>query len=58
MAFFVLTRFVLVKYSRAYVERSSQGTSSLASQLTTLSLDKAIKKRLENRLTVAITLNV
>ena len=39
MAFFVLTRFVLVKYSRAFVERPSQGTSSLASRLTTVSLD-------------------
>ena len=35
MAFFILTRFVLVKY----VERPSQGTSSLASRLTTVSLD-------------------
>ena len=41
MAFFILTRFVLVKYSRAFVERPSQGTSSLASRLTTVSLDKA-----------------
>ena len=40
MAFFLLTRFVLVKYSRAFVERPSQGTSSLALQLTTVSLDK------------------
>ena len=40
MAFFILTRFVLVKYSRAFVERPSQGTSSLASRLTTVSLDK------------------
>ena len=32
-------RFVLVKYSRAFVERPSQGTSSLASRLTTVSLD-------------------
>ena len=39
MVFFVLTRFVLVKYSRAFVERPSQGTSSLASRLTTVSLD-------------------
>ena len=39
MAFLILTRFVLVKYSRAFVERPSQGTSSLASQLTTVSLD-------------------
>ena len=37
--FFILTRFVLVKYSRAFVERPSQGTSSLASQPTTVSLD-------------------
>ena len=39
MAFFILTGFVLVKYSRAFVERPSQGTSSLASRLTTVSLD-------------------
>ena len=39
MVFFVLARFVLVKYSRAFVERPSQGTSSLASRLTTVSLD-------------------
>ena len=39
MAFFILTRVVLVKYSRAFVERPSQGTSSLALQLTTVSLD-------------------
>ena len=39
MAFFILTGFVLVKYSRAFVKRPSQGTSSLASQLTTVSLD-------------------
>ena len=39
MALFVLTWFVLVKYSRAFVERLSQGTSSLASRLTTVSLD-------------------
>ena len=39
MVFFVLTRFVLVKYSRAFVERPSQGTSSLASRLTTVNLD-------------------
>ena len=39
MAFFILTRFVLVKYSRAFVERPSQGTSSVASRLTTMSLD-------------------
>ena len=39
MAFFILTRFVLVKYSRAFVERPLQGTSSLASRLTTVSLD-------------------
>ena len=36
MAFFILTRFVLVKYSHAFVERPSQGTSS---RLTTVSLD-------------------
>ena len=39
MAFFILTRFFLVKYSRAFVERPSQGTSSLALRLTTVSLD-------------------
>ena len=39
MGFFILTRFVLVKYSRAFIERPSQGTSSLASRLTTVSLD-------------------
>ena len=44
MVFFVLTRFVLVKYSRAFVERPSQGTSSLASRLTTVSLDIYIYK--------------
>ena len=43
MAFFILTRFVLVKYSRAFVERPSQGTSSLASRLTTVSLDYIAK---------------
>ena len=44
MAFFILTRFVLVKYSRAFVERPSQGTSSLASRLTTVSLDTTLTK--------------
>ena len=39
MTFCILTRFVLVKYSRAFVERPLQGTSSLALQLTTVSLD-------------------
>ena len=39
MAFFILTRFVLVKHSHVLVERPSQGTSSVASQLTTMSLD-------------------
>ena len=39
MVFFILARFVLVKYSRAFVERLSQGASSLASRLTTVSLD-------------------
>ena len=39
MAFFISTRFILVKYSCAFVERPSQGTSSLASRLTTTSLD-------------------
>ena len=43
MAFFILTRFVLVKYSRAFVERPSQGTSSLASRLTTVSLDLQVQ---------------
>ena len=43
MVFFVLARFVLVKYSRAFVERPSQGTSSLASRLTTVSLDSYIR---------------
>ena len=43
MVFFVLARFVPVKYSRAFVERPSQGTSSLASRLTTVSLDPFIK---------------
>ena len=42
MVFFVLARFVLVKYSRAFVERPSQGTSSFASRLTTVSLDICI----------------
>ena len=46
MAFFILTRFVLVKYSRAFVERPSQGTSSLASRLTTVSLDIVRLKRI------------
>ena len=44
MAFFILTRFVLVKYSRAFVERPLQGTSSLAAQLTTVSLDSSSVK--------------
>ena len=39
MAFFILTRFVFVKYSCVFVKRPSQGTSYLASQLTTVSLD-------------------
>ena len=39
MAFSILTRFILVKYSHAFVERPLQGTSSLASRLTTVSLD-------------------
>ena len=34
-----ITRFVLVKYSCAFVKRLSQGTSSLVSRLTTVSLD-------------------
>ena len=41
---FLLTRFALVKYSRALVERPSQGTSSLASQLTTMSLDHHVRR--------------
>ena len=41
MAFFILTRFVLIKYSCAFIEWPSQDTSSLASQLTTVSLDIA-----------------
>ena len=40
MAFFVFTKFVLVKYSRAFVKRPLQGTSSLALRLTTVSFDK------------------
>ena len=40
MAFFILIRFVLVKYSHAFVKRPSQGTSSSALRLTTMSLDK------------------
>ena len=39
MAFLNLTRFVVVKYSCVFVERPSQGTSSLVSRLTTVSLD-------------------
>ena len=39
MVIFILTRFILVKYSRAFIERPSQDTSSLASRLTTISLD-------------------
>ena len=39
MAFFILTRFALLKYSLVFVERPSQGTSSLASQLSIMSLD-------------------
>ena len=39
MAFFVLTRFVLEKYSCAFVESLSRGISSLALRLTTVSLD-------------------
>ena len=45
MAFFILTMFVFVKYSRAFVKRLLQGTSSLASQLTTASLDICIAKQ-------------
>ena len=50
MAFFISTRFVLVKYSGAFVERPLQGTSSLASQLTTMSLDLYIYIYLYRRL--------
>ena len=39
MEFFILARFVHVKCSRAFVVRPLQGTSSLASRLTTVSLD-------------------
>ena len=39
MAFFILTRFVLVNNSCAFVETPSQGNFSLASRLTTVSLD-------------------
>ena len=39
MAFYILTRFVVAKYSCAFVERRLQRTSSLASRLTTVSLD-------------------
>ena len=42
MTFFILTRFGLIKYSHAFVERPSQGTSSLALQLTTVGLDICI----------------
>ena len=49
MAFFILTRFVLVKYSRAFVERPSQGTSSLASRLTTVSLDRMLHIRISQK---------
>ena len=45
MAFFYFNKVCsLVKYSHAFVERLSQGTSSLASQLTTVSLDMRILK--------------
>ena len=37
--FFILTRFVLVKYLRAFIKRPSEGSSFLASRLTTMSLD-------------------
>ena len=50
MAFFIVTRFGLVKYSCAFVKRPSQGTSSLASQLTTVSLDVAIATSMHARL--------
>ena len=43
MAFFILARIVLVKYSRAFVKRPFQGTSSFSSRLTTVSLDSEIK---------------
>ena len=36
--FYILTRCVLVKFSHALIKRASEGTSSLALQLTTVSL--------------------
>ena len=36
---FYFNKVCSCKYSRAFVERPSQGTSSLASRLTTVSLD-------------------
>ena len=42
MAFFILTRFILVKYSHTFVKRLSQGTSSFALRLTTVSFDRGI----------------
>ena len=57
MAFFALTRFVLVKYSCAFIKRPSQGTSSLASGLTTVSLDYIAAYRLLARITTRITYN-
>ena len=38
--FLIITNCVLVKYSHAFIERLSQGTSSLALRLTTVSLDE------------------
>ena len=56
MAFYILTRFVLVKYSRAFVKRPSQGNSSLASQLTTVSLD-ANRNEFKDYIFMACTLS-
>ena len=40
MTFFIFTTFILVKYSRTFVKRPSQGISSLALRLTTMNLDQ------------------
>ena len=58
MVFFVLARFVLVKYSRAFVERPSQGTSSLASRLTTVSLDIKLVKYSNNQSKVPLIMYI
>ena len=42
MALLILTKFVSVKYSHAFVKSPSQGTSYLASRLTTMSLNTLI----------------